>query len=150
MSTPQEREVNDKKVQFIISEAAGNDVNAIEYLALLAAWARITDDIYDEYENISRDNVLAAIEISFLRIPNNKFFKQHQEALGSQHISLWNAWEASNVLGNGDDTDKIYAHVLRDYINEILPVVACLTQGHSKMKEVNMMIRQLFKKELGD
>jgi len=75
MSTPQEREANDKKVQFIISEAAGNDVDAIEYLALLAALARITDDIYDEYENISRDNVLAAIEISFYGYRITNFLK---------------------------------------------------------------------------
>lgn len=150
MSTPQERELNDRKLEFIINEAAGGNMEAAEYLALLAAWARVTDDVYDEYENVSRNNALTAIEIAFVRIPNNKFFKQHQETLTSQHLSLWNAWEGSNVLNKGDETDKIYAHVLRDYINEILPVVACLTQGYTKMKEVNIQIRQLFKKELGD
>jgi hypothetical protein len=63
---------------------------------------------------------------------------------------MWNAWEASNILFTGDETDKIYAHVLRDYINELLPLVALLTQGHDKMKEVNGLIRSLFKKELGE
>ena len=63
---------------------------------------------------------------------------------------MWNAWEASNSLSTGDHLDKIYAHVLRDYINEILPLVGLLTQGHDKMKEINGAIRSLFKKQLGD
>jgi hypothetical protein len=86
----------------------------------------------------------------FVRLPSNSFYIQHQQALHSQHITIWNTWEASNVLAEGDQTDKIYAHVLRDYVNELLPLVALLTQGHDKMKEVNGLIRSLFKKELGE
>ncbi len=54
------------------------------------------------------------------------------------------------MLDSGDATDKIYAHVLRDYVNELLPLVALLTQGYDKMKEINGLIRSLFKKELGE
>jgi hypothetical protein len=63
---------------------------------------------------------------------------------------MWNAWEASNILDKGDEVDKIYAHVLRDQVNEILPLIALLTQGHDKMKEINGLIRTLFKKQLGE
>jgi hypothetical protein len=63
---------------------------------------------------------------------------------------MWNAWEISNVLESGDSVDKIYAHVLRDYINEVLPLVALLTQGYFKMKEINVAVRSLFKKQLGE
>ena len=150
MSTKQEREENENKANFIIEQAAGTNLDALEYLMLLSASSRITDDIFDEFENVTKNNILTVIEILSIRIPLNKFFRKHQDLLLSQHISMWNAWEASNMLDKGDATDKIYAHVLRDYLNEILPVVALITQGHNKMKEVNSMIRSLFKKELGE
>lgn len=150
MSTKQEREEYESKANFIIEQAAGSNFDALEYLTLISASSRIADDVFDEFENVTRNNVLTVIEILFIRIPLNKFFRENQDLLLSQHISMWNAWEASNMLDKGDATDKIYAHVLRDYLNEILPVVALITQGHNKMKEVNSMIRSLFKKELGE
>ena len=136
MSSAKEREENDLKVDFIIGQAAGTDENAVEYLTLLSQALRTIDDIYDE------------VEILFVRLPSNKFYQENRECLFSQHVSMWNAWEISNVLYSGDDLDKLYAHVLRDYVNEILPVVALITQGHAKMKEINSLIRPLFKKEL--
>jgi hypothetical protein len=148
MSSVEERKENNLKVDFIIDHAAGCDKDAIEYLTLLAQAVRIIDDVYDEVETVTQDQLLTVIEVLFIRIPSNKFYREHQDLLFSQHISMWNAWEISNVLYLGDNLDKLYAHVLRDYINEILPVVALITQGHAKMKEINSLIRPLFKKEL--
>lgn len=148
MSSTKEREENDLKVDFIISQVAGADENAVEYLTLLSQALRTIDDIYDEVEIVTQNELLAVVEILFVRLPSNKFYQENRECLFSQHVSMWNAWEISNVLYSGDDLDKIYAHVLRDYVNEILPVVALITQGHAKMKEVNSIIRSLFKKEL--
>ena len=150
MSTKQEREDNEKKANFIIEQASGSNIEALEYLMFISAVSRIADDVFDEFENITKNNILTIVEILFIRIPSNKFFRENQDLLFSQHISMWNAWEASNMLDKGDSTDKIYAHVLRDYLNEILPLVALITQGHNKMKEVNSMVRSLFKKELGE
>jgi hypothetical protein len=109
---------------------------------------RTIDDIYDEFEIVTQNELLAVVEILFVRLPSNKFYQENRECLFSQHVSMWNAWEISNVLYLGDSLDKLYAHVLRDYVNEILPLVALITQGHVKMKEVNSLIRSLFKKEL--
>ena len=148
MSSAKEREKNDSKVDFIIGQAAGTDENAVEYLTLLSQAARTIDDIYDEIEIVTQNELLAVVEILFVRLPSNKFYQENRECLFSQHVSMWNAWEISNVLYSGDDLDKLYAHVLRDYVNEILPVVALITQGHAKMKEINSLIRPLFKKEL--
>ena len=148
MSSTEERKENDLKVDFIIGQAAGTDKNAVEYLTLLSQALRTIDDIYDEYEIVTQNELLAVVEILFVRLPSNKFYQENRECLFSQHVSMWNAWEISNVLYRGDDLDKIYAHVLRDYVNEILPVVALIKQGHAKMKEINSLIRPLFKKEL--
>lgn len=150
MSTSEERALNDLKVDFIHQQIAGTDKDALEYVQLLSFCARIADDVADEPTSVSADALLAIIEILFIRIPVNKFFCKHRDFLLSQHVVMWNAWEASNILEKGDHTDQIYAHVLRDYFNEIAPLVALLTQGHDKMKEVNSLIRSLFKKELGE
>lgn len=150
MSTLTKREQDLLKCDFIIKEAAGKNKSAFEYLTLLSSVARITDDVFDEFKNVTQNDVLTAIEVLFIRIPSNSFFKENQDTLFSQHVNMWNAWEASNMLEKGDKTDQIYAHVLRDYINEILPLVALLTQGHNRMKEINSTIRSLFKKEIGD
>ena len=57
---------------------------------------------------------------------------------------------AANLWDKGDETDKVYAHVWRDFFHEIWPVVALLTQGPPKMNEVSLKIRKLFKKQLGE
>ena len=150
MSTCQERIENNQKVKFISELVAGENADALEYLTSLSAALRIIDDIFDEFHNVSMQQCCCLCELLFIKIPANTFYKEHQDLLFSQHVSMWNAWEASNVLSQGDEVDKLYAHVLRDYANEVLPLVALLTQGHDKMKEANGMIRSLFKKQIGE
>jgi hypothetical protein len=150
MSSPQEREELDKKIDFIIKEAAGENPAASEYLYMLSTCSRIVDDIFDQDIEVTRQNLLTLTEVLFVRIPSNTFYREHQDFLFSQHVVMWNAWDISNVLIDGNQTDKIYAHVLRDYIHEILPLVALLTQGHNKMKDISSLVRTLFHKELGD
>jgi len=150
MSNAEERLLNDQKVDFIHQKAAGKNSAALEYLQFLSQAARIVDDLFDEPASVSNKDLLVLIELLFVRIPSNVFYLQHREQLFTHHLAMWNAWEASNILDKGDSTDKIYAHVLRDYINEVLPLVALLVEGWDKMKEVNGLIRALFKKHLGE
>ena len=150
MSDTQERLSNDQRVDFIHQKVAGKNKAALEYLQFLSQAARIVDDLFDEPALVPNKDLLVLIELLFVRIPSNVFYLQHREQLFTHHLAMWNAWEASNILDKGDSTDKIYAHVLRDYINEVLPLVALLVEGWDKMKEVNGLIRALFKKHLGE
>jgi len=150
MSTPLERVENNQKVEFISTLVAGGDTDALEYLNNLSAAARIVDDIFDNFDTVSAKHCCCLAELLFIKIPANNFYRKHQDLLFSQQVAMWNAWEASNVLSQGDEVDKLYAHVLRDYVNEVLPLVALLTQGHDKMKEANGIIRSLFKKQIGE
>ena len=150
MSACQERIENNQKVKFISALVAGEDAEAYEYLTYLATASRIMDDIFDEFHNVSMQQCCCLAELLFIKIPANNFYKKHQDLLFSQHVTMWNAWEASNVLSQGDEVDKLYAQVLRDYENEVLPLVALLTQGQDKMKEAHGMIRSLFKKQIGE
>ena len=63
---------------------------------------------------------------------------------------MWNAWMAANKWEHGDALEQAYAHVWRDTIHEVFPIVALLTQGHEQMKKVSEEIRHAFKKEYGD
>ena len=150
MTTPKERELYEIATRAIIDEAAGKNIFAANYLWKLACISRTVDDIYDADQEVSREQLLELTEWFFVELPFNPFFREYRDLLESQHIAMWNAWMAANTWEKGDDTDQIYGHVWRDTHHEVFAVVAMLTQGPAKMKEVSSKIRSLFKKELGE
>ena len=44
----------------------------------------------------------------------------------------------------------MYAHFYKEGINEIIPLIALLTQGEAKMEEVSLKLRESFKSQIGD
>ena len=150
MTTQQERDYYTELTKEIIKEAAGKNKFAYDYLLRLMCISRTVDDIYDMDQNITRNQLLEAIGYLLFEMPYNPFFMKHRETLSSQHVSMYNAWMAANIWGDGDEVDKIYAHVWRDTHHEVVPLVALLTQGPEKMSEVSFKIRQMFKKKLGE
>jgi len=150
MSDQEWRDENDKKVDFVIDTITNGNEYAFNYLHDVATAARIVDDIYDEFENVTSSQVRTVVEILFVRIPTNPFFLRYRKELETHHFAMWQAWEASNVLKEGDETDQIYYHVLRDYCNEILLFVALKCLGYNRVREINMLIRGLFNKKLGE
>lgn len=147
MSTIPERLANNRKVAELVAMAANGDAAAGDYLMQLASAARICDDLIDGDVAVfpaATEQMVAAL---LVRIPTNPFFQTHFRHLTGLHAVAWNAWLDANSLEGGDPTDKIYAHVLRDLINEVLPQVALLTGGYAHMREVSIRMRQMFKKE---
>lgn len=150
MTTQKEREIIDEKAKKIIETAAGGDANAAQYLWMLARVTRVLDDVFDNDQVITREEHLEILEYLFVRLPTNPFFIRHQDVLLSQHLSMFNAWMAANIAEKGDDTDQIYAHVWRDTLHEVIPIVALLTQGYDAMPPISLEVRKLFKKQLGE
>lgn len=150
MTTQEERDAYEEATRLIIREAAGDNMAAAHYLLNLAYVSRTIDDIYDQDKKVTRAKMLDAIEYLLIEMPFNPFFVEHRDTLQSQHVSMYNAWMAANLWEQGDDTDKVYAHVWRDFFHEVWPVVALLTQGPKKMNEVSLKIRTLFRKQLGE
>tara|TARA_B100000700_G_scaffold282502_1_gene334093 strand:+ start:129 stop:581 length:453 start_codon:yes stop_codon:yes gene_type:complete len=150
MTTQKEREIIEKKSNKVIELAAGGDANAAQYLWMLARITRVLDDVFDNDQVITREEHLEVLEYLFVRLPTNPFFIRHQDVLLSQHLSMFNAWMAANVAEKGDETDQIYAHVWRDTLHEVVPIVALLTQGYDAMPPISQEIRTLFKKQLGE
>lgn len=150
MTTKEERAYYEEATHLIIKEAAGKNKAAAHYLWRLACISRTIDDIYDKDQEVSREQMLESIEYLLVAMPYNPFFIKHRDTLQSQHVSMYNAWMASNLWEQGDETEQIYSHVWRDYFQEIIPLVALLTQGISKMNTVSLKMRDLFKKHLGE
>ena len=150
MTTDAEREVIQRQSQAIIKVACGDDKDAAEYLWMVARITRTLDDIYDQDQEVSRNDLLEVLEYLFIRMPTNPFYIRNQDVLLSQHISMYNAWMAANKAEKGDEIDKIYAHVWRDTHHELIPIVALITQGFIQMTLVSEKIRILFKKQLGE
>ena len=150
MTTLEERKVLGKATIDIISEAAGEDGFALEYLWMWARMSRTLDDIFDDDQVVTREELLEVFEYMFVKMPTNPFFNEYKDVLTSQHVSMYNAWMAANAWEQGDEVDQIYAHVWRDAHHEVVPIVALLTQGYEKMKEISDLIRKTFKKKLGD
>ena len=150
MTTQEERDVYEEATHVIIKEAAGDNMAAAHYLWNLACISRTIDDIYDQDQEVTKAQMIEAVEYLLIEMPFNPFFIRHRDTLQSQHVTMYNAWMAANLWEQGDETEQIYAHVWRDFFQEIWPLVALLTQGTKKMNEVSLKIRQLFKKQLGE
>ena len=150
MTTPDERLRDTSRSLEIIKHAAGIEKAAEDYLYMLCRITRVLDDIYDQDKPVSREQLLEVLEYLFIKLPTNSFYVSNQDVLISQHLSMWNAWMAANKWEHGDALEQAYAHVWRDTIHEVFPIVALLTQGHEQMKKVSEEIRHAFKKEYGD
>lgn len=150
MTTQQQRDYYEDLTKKIIKEAAGKNKFAYSYLWKLMCISRTVDDIYDLDQKVTRNQLLEAVTYLLVELPYNPFFIKFRDTLTSQHVSMYNAWLASNMWDKDDETSKIYAHVWRDYHHEVVPLVALLTQGPEKMREVSFKIRNMFKKQLGE
>lgn len=150
MTTQEERDVYEQATHVLIKEAAGDNMAAAHYLWNLACISRTIDDIYDQDQEVTKAQMIEAVEYLLIEMPFNPFFIRHRDTLQSQHVTMYNAWMAANLWEQGDETEQIYAHVWRDFFQEIWPLVALLTQGTKKMNELSLKIRQLFKKQLGE
>ena len=150
MSTTEERLRDNVKRDELINECCGNNESAKEYIHLLCTALRVWDDVYDEDYPVTKEDILKTYKILFISLPNNNFFQENYKFLFSQHLTMYNQWIASNKWLNGNHIEQVYAHVWKDALHELVPLIALLTQGEAKMEEVSLKLRESFKSELGD
>lgn len=148
MSSPDQRQANHQKIGPLFDRAANGDPHARRYLEIIAGAARVLDDLWDGDVRVSREDALLAFYGALVELPSNPFWMKHGTFLTALNWAAINAWLDANELAKGDPTERIYAHVLRDQINEILPAVAHLTGGWKLAREVSTAMRAAFKKEM--
>lgn len=149
MSTETERTANEAAVAELIQLAAHDQPAAARYLEILAGAARVLDDIYDGDHPVSREAAISAFYGALVELPQNEFWQKHCSFLTALHFAALNAWlDANQLARRGRPLDVVYAHVLRDQINELLPAVAQLTGGWELARRVSLRMRDLFAKDL--
>ncbi len=148
MATTEERKANKEQNEPILDKVCNGNPDAREYLYLVTRALRIWDDVQDQDHEVTRENLLEAFEILFVQLPTNKFFVQNYDVLLSQHLMIFNTWVAANEREKGDETDRMYSHVWSQSINELLPIVALLTQGYNHMRNTSIVMRKVFQETL--
>jgi hypothetical protein len=149
MSTVTERKLMDSTVDKIIPLACNGNKLAEKYLHDMAWVNRIIDDLYDKDYEVSRENIERAFFVLSIEIPTNPFYLSNFQSLMAQHVVIYNSWMDSNAWENDEaETKRIYAHVLKDYIGELLPLVAFLTGGTGLMRKISLQVRESYIKEL--
>lgn len=149
MSTTAERQQNAERVDKLIDLAARGDASASIYLRTIAGAARVLDDLIDKDHELPPSEIVLAFAGLLVGLNHNAFFVRNREALTTLHQMALNAWLDANEWEQSQDPDRrIYAQVLRDAVNEILPAVAYLTGGWPHMRDVSRQTRELFLKEI--
>ena len=149
MSTPEERKVMDVNVDTIIPLCCNGNKHAERYLHDMAWVNRIIDDLFDDDVKVEKKDIERVFYVLAIEIPTNLFFMQNFQSLMAQHVIIYNSWMDSNRWEfDTDKTKRMYAHVLKDYIGELLPLVAFLTGGTQLMREISLKARALFIKEI--
>jgi hypothetical protein len=148
MSTPEERTANSLKVARAIEQASNGDPAAAAYLRTIAAAARTLDDLVDGDKPVPAEQVIEVFQSLLIGVQRNSFYQRNRDFLTAIHLVALNGWLDANTWEKSDDPlERLYAHVIRDLINEVVPAVAYLTGGWLHCRAVSLPIRQNFKKE---
>jgi hypothetical protein len=148
MSTPTERTENDRRVEIAVAQASNGDGAARRYLYIVANAARVLDDLVDGDAKVPAEQIIEVFQALLIEVQRNPFFQKNREYLTALQLTALNCWLDANAWEKSDDaTERLYAHVMRDQINELLPAVAYLTGGWSHCRAYSLGFRRTFKKE---
>jgi len=143
--------ITEKLTDDIIPTCCNGNKSAEAYLKRIFFVVRTLDDLYDGDVKVANEDMAKAFFIVGAELYYNNFFKEHIDTLMGIHVVGFNAWKNANEWQKSDDAlKKIYAHVIRDFICELFPLVAFLTGGTKSMNEMSLKIRDFFLKELGN
>jgi len=149
MGTIEERKKNDDLVDKLVELSANGNEDAKKYLSSFAYVTRVFDDLIDKDYPVSDNQICRAFFILMGGLWTNPFFVRNSRLLIPLHIVSVNAFMDANIWAEDEDKlKKIYAHVIKDFVNEILGMVAFLTGGYNHMRKVSLEVRDLFIEDL--
>lgn len=147
--TAEERENGLPGSKELIMLAANGNNQALEYLLEMDAVERVLDDLIDKDFEVSNHNLLRVFRWMMIECYANVFYMKNLYTLATCHALVMSAWEQSNDMEHGTDTEKVYFHVLKEGFIQIISAVALLTGGYSHMREVEKKAWQILMKPLG-
>ena len=149
MATPEERKTNDLACDEIFKLCANGNEHAEKYLKDIAHVSRVFDDLIDKDYEVKDEQICRAFFELLGGLWLNPFFTQNAGVLLGLHIGSFNSWmDANNWESSEDKTKQLYAHVMKDFINELLGTVAFLTGGYAHMRKCSLKIKETFLEEV--
>ena len=149
MGSDAERRSNDAKIAEAIALACRGNEDATSYLVELGFVSRVMDDLIDRDFAVPPENICRAFFWLLAGMWMNPFFRAHEKELVALHMASFNAWmDANKWEGSHDRLRRIYAHVMKDTIDEIIAVVAYLVGGYRHMREVSVAVKETFLEEV--
>lgn len=136
------------------------DPSAVEFITLVGAFTEITDDLYDNPGNTTREETRTLNRIALYQLPLNRFFQTHLTQLTPVMVTCLNAWDAANAIEELaqvrldpkttvlTDTDLPWSFVLRNLFADLVVFCVHLARGQDYIDQVNMEIRQFFVMEI--
>jgi hypothetical protein len=129
---------DDKLYQWI------GDPHALEFLITFGDICEVWDDLIDQDKPILPEDIHRAFWSLLIELPLNPFFDKFKANIIPVLITGVNAWMDSNELEKGNDNDKIFAYVLRDWYMELVSFIIYLTRGKDYLRMVSIDIRRFF------
>lgn len=149
MGTIEERKANDVSMNEMAKICAKGNKDAESYLLSLSYAMRIFDDLIDKDYPVSDKQICRAFFILMAELWLNPFFRRHAYLLIPLHIASYNAFMESNLWAKSEDKlKKIYAHVMKDFVDEIFGMVAFLAGGYNHMREMSLKTKEIFLEEI--
>ena len=135
----------------LFKEASGGNHDAYAYLIGMAKAARVWDDAYDQDRPINKEMANDAFSCLSFEFSRNPFFMKNQEVLTAFSFLCWNAWMDSNEWKQSmNPLMARCAWFIRDFFNEIVPLVAWLTGGKELARNLSLKSRELFLNRLAE
>lgn len=129
---------NHKLVEWI------GDPNAIAFLNQFGDFCEVIDDLWDGDKEVTKADLTRILFVALTEMPLNPFFDRFKGQLIPVMVTGINAWLDANELEQGDDNDKVFAYVLRDWYAELIAFVIYLARGREYMRHVSMDVRSFF------
>lgn len=120
------------------------DADAIRFILQFSDACELFDDLIDKDKPIDDAHVIRVLFSVLTEMPVNPFFDRWKQHLIPIIVTGINAWLDANELEKGDDHDKVFAYVLRDWYMEFVAFVIYATRGRDYMRAVSMDVRRFF------
>lgn len=127
----------------ILTAAANGNASALEFLRVFAHRAHFIDDVVDQdkpMSEIREDRVkgMAYNECEWLlTLSGNPFFLAHRAQLVPAMVLALNAWVDSEAWQGVGDKLQVQRDVVKGQWHEVVWLVAWLTGGWTKLREVS-------------
>ncbi len=124
------------------------DEDAISFIALVGKATQIWDDLADEPEEVTTNEVKDAVWVSMCAIPQNRFYRHYYDQLApllEQAVLDW--MTATDLEKTGEEHDLDIAFVIRDSLIALVSRCAWLIGGYEYAKRRNIEIRRFFHDE---